>query len=564
MAPAVVERLAPPAAGLMTLLGMAPNPATNRLSEFLETTDLSLVSRAFQQHNLHGMQRELREIRMTGEASVRLLRATEDALPPNVRPVDELAQAITTKLINSPFLNAPNSAALKRRLQAIWWRCEDLRRSLTQEEADRTGPLWQSRLHAFNEKLAAAELSEAERNFDAQPLEELCLRLRVMHRANQVIQTQGFDIEDRAQIARCFSALHASQKAAASAYAAGDQPFANALAQQPRAAFSLKRFLDLENAIMRVEMVQRARNLRKLWNNIQHHAINFGPNPPRTPFEKSVWLRDPTNAPELAQRGFYFLLRNISGIPDEIDAFPDTRFVEVDDRQALPAQRLRTLPNSFGNLSQIDGLRLYGCDLREIPRALETVPRLQIFIIQENAHPIRIFPEGVARQHFSGIYYLFEEAMDGLSRLTLGVPADGAKHFAWLPRADFTDIPFFLWFRENFTLPYIPAFNWRSPFFSTILAPAVFLFNYFAQLLEYIGLPRDSMLHTALVIPIGGICTVPFWIIPVALVHLNTPIFLFNLFVNLAIEPIVTFVRENLLGYSPMVHIRDIPAGGAG
>ena len=56
-----------------------------------------------------------------------------------------------------------------------------------------------------------------------------------------------------------------------------------------------------------------------------------------------------------------------------------------------------------------------------------------------------------------------------------------------------------------------------------------------------------------------GILMAPLFIIPGILMLLNLPIFLYNLFINLAIEPIVTFVRENLLGYSPMVHIRDLP-----
>ena len=72
MAQAIVERLKPPAVGLIELLGMPTGPASV-FSWMTGTTPLSHVSQAFQRHNQNAMQQELREIRMTGDDSVRTL-----------------------------------------------------------------------------------------------------------------------------------------------------------------------------------------------------------------------------------------------------------------------------------------------------------------------------------------------------------------------------------------------------------------------------------------------------------------------------------------------------------
>lgn len=504
---------------------------------------------------------------------MRMIRAAEDALPPNVRSVEELAQEITDKLITSSFLSHPKLMQ-RERMQAIWWRYEDVRRSLTEAEAAQFRPLLQSRLHAFNARLTAFEnrfrqiqasthvdftieadgdLAEVDLRLsgDEDRLKELCLRLRVMHRFNQTIGAQGLDIENREQITRCFQALHASQRTAARIYIAGDAPFAQALALQ-RAAFSLTRFLDIENTITQVEAEQRAANLTWFWDLVIQNRVNTGPNLPRLPFERSVWLRDPANAQVISQaRISHISLSNPEGtaLPEEIGTLRDLHFISVD------SIRMRTLPETLGDLPELSELIISQSDLEGIPAVLERLPRLNSLVIVRNRVPIRVFPERLARQQyggFGGLYSDFNAAMDE-HHPPPGSPADGARHFAWLPRSQLTDIPFFLWFREKFSLPY---FN----IFATCLTRHV---------LESIGeYVRSAINYNSCLAFVVCLLSLPVLTIGCVVTRLlrliNYPIFVYNLFVNLAIEPVVTFVRENLLGYSPMVHIRDIPAGEGG
>ncbi len=556
MAQAIGEGLATPPAGLIEALAFQTGPISSILCGMADNANLSLVCEAFGRHNRNAMQQELREIRMTDAESVQWLRTTENALPPDVRSVDELAQEITHKLVDSPFLNEQDAVLLKDQLQSIWWRCEELRRSLTPAEADQTRPLWQKAFHDLNEQLTDAELPHGNRNFVAhmQALKELCLRLRVMHRFNQVVRTQGLNIEDRAQTLRCFSALQESQKVAVSAYIDGEAPFAQALAEETaQASWSGRRFMKLEGRILATEVVQRVYNLQGLCNHL--HLLGV-PNLPRAPYEQSLWLRDRANAPALANVQTLLLShpeQYFTGIPDEIDALTNLSSLYCfASPNTHPNQRLRTLPDTFGNLTQLRSLTLRGHDFREIPAALERLPRLDRFSILENTTLIRVFPERLARNQYGGFWDLFADFSDACNPIPHRMPADGVRHFAWLPRNQFTDIPFFLWFREMFSLPYI----------NTDTNPCMNFLNYISNVLgnfieRDLGLWFGRIIVGALLFPI----IVPLWLIT-ALLDLS--IFAYNLFVNLAIEPIVTFVRENLLGYSPMTHIRDIPAGGAG
>jgi hypothetical protein len=576
MAQPVIERLAPPAAGLMTLLGMEPNPASAAISGFALDTQFSRVNRAFRQHNLHGMQGELREIRMTGEASVRMLREVGESLPQNVRSVEELAQEIKTKLVSSPMLNQEEFEATKDTLQRIWWRCEELRSSLSSDEAARTGPLWQKALHEFNQQLTSAEqehlLNQPNRvrtlnlnlNLASSDLRVLCARIGLMHRCNQVIESRRLDpVNHREDAARCFNALHASQRAAAVAYAAGDAAYAlhQTKMQQDelRTSFTLERFLDLENRIVDFESSERVRNLNLLWHQLVFsHNLNLGANPPRTAYEESLWMRDRANAQALAQcvTGTLSVV-TLSAVPDEIETLQGMRNLRIfggDNGN----ERLRILNAKIASLP-LQGLWLIGQDFGEIPQVLETLSPLRQLYIQDNQQVINSFPEGVARQQFGGFAYLALEAGNEIFG-GLRLPG-GVRHFAWLPRG-FTEIPFFLWFRENFTLPYIPVFSAYSPFFSSMMhtlierpVQCLGLDSLLMNLFAYLGMPRYFTANNFLTFISLFVLTFPLWIIPIGLFLLNVPIFLFNLFVNKAVEPLVSFVRENLLGYSPMVRI---------
>ncbi len=559
---AAIEQQAQPAAELIELLNMQTGPASAILCRMADNANLSLVCSAFGRHNQNAMQQELREIRMTGPESVRMIQTAEENLPPDVRSVDELAQEITHKLVNSPLLNQPESAQLKEQMQAVWWRCEETKRSLTEAEVIQTRPLWQSYLHALNEQLTDAELPHGNRNFDArmQALKELCLRLRVMHRFNLVVRTQGLNIEDRAQILRCFSALQESQRIAAKAYLNGDETFAQALAEETaQASCSRRRFIKLENLLMTHEMRERSFNLHALWE-----GIAFVPPlilPPRTAYERSLWLRDPAHAAILTQIQ-HLGLRDITAVPEEIEILRSLRALSIDcdEGDEEPFIRLRTLPAAIGRLQQLKHLSIRRSALREIPTFLEGLPRLETLAIV-NTTPLTVFPEGLARRQYGGFFGLvpdFMQAWDTRDYTTwFGYPADGVRHFAWLPRSQLTDIPFFLWFREKFSLPYLNIFtnSWITthlsyPFLEWSDSVLAYL-DTCSDLINGAGKLSMMLLFVLLFIPLFSLSII------------NLPFFVYNVFVNLAIEPIVTFVRENLLGYSPMTHIRDIPERGA-
>ncbi len=291
-----------------------------------------------------------------------------------------------------------------------------------------------------------------------------------------------------------------------------------------RTSFTLERFLDLEDRIVDFESSERVRNLNILCHQLVFsHNLNQGANPPRTAYEASLWMRDRANAQALAQCVTGTLnVTTLSAVPDEIETLQGMRNLRIFGGNN-GNERLRTLNAKIVNLP-LQSLWLIGQEFPEIPRVLESVSPLRSFIIRENQQVINSFPERIARQHFGGFAYLVLEAYYEIFGGDVQV-AGGVRHFAWLPRW-FMETPFFLWFREHFTLPYIPVFSVYSPFFRTLwdlsgfVVPTIILF---------------------------------------ALALLNIPIFLFNLFVNKAVEPLVSFVRENLLGYSPMVRIVDIP-----
>ena len=398
---------------------------------------------------------------------------------------------------------------------------------------------------------------------DYPSLREICIRVSMMHRFNKAVREQQLEYTNRQQIVRCFKAMHASQSSSADFCSAGQARFAQTLAhQQTRAlaleeqgpleaqetSFSLARFRTLEAAIWDSEMSEKDKHLHAFFN----HFFQDGN---LTAYEKSLRLRSPYNAPLLA--GIRELdLHDTSAIPDEIETLSSLRFVRIEGNAN---NRLCDLPKTFGNLPQLSNLVLFGHDFHKLPDALGKLPPLWKLRITSKIS-IREFPEELARKQYGGSRWLIYDLIcstiydDHPNPPWYPEPRNKVVgHFGWLPQADLTDIPFFLWFRENFSISYFPVFipntwlyNLLEPFF---FSPAVMVRKVVESLTRSLGLWAE--------IPLVIVSSIPFFIIPVALLLLNLPIFLYNLFINLAIEPIVTFVRENLLGYSPMVHIRD-------
>ena len=247
------------------------------------------------------------------------------------------------------------------------------------------------------EQLPSAEQVQVPNN-----LRETYQRVSVMHHFNKAVREQRLDYTNSQQIARCFKALHASQRSAACFCAAGEAPFAEALAhyqtrvlgpeeQGPHlnaqeTSFSLARFKDLENVILDIETREKGKHLHAFWTQIINNGLVVGGlNPPRTAYEKSLWLRDVNNAPAIALCT-YLSLHNLQAIPDEIQALK-IRYLRI---EGWEGSCLSTLPEVFGDQSELVTLELIGHNFRAVPRALAGLGRLARFIYNKQAGTQRI------------------------------------------------------------------------------------------------------------------------------------------------------------------------------
>ncbi len=587
---------------LMQLLNHDSGPMSIVMG-FALLTEPDLVHSAFKKHNRNAMLQVGQEIRMIDPASVTYLREVEGRLPQDVRSVEELAHEITTKLEALPLGDRDFTAQDTDTIYSLWERSLELWRSLSPEQRARVRPLWQSTLHTLNENFSfhrqkfeqheaaierAARLREKtpakppelQRKFlvlEATRLKETYVRTSLMRRFEQAIQSQGLDSANREQGLRCLNALQASQKAAASFCLVGRDRFNVAVRSHfaegrvyppewrvanrgSETHFSLARFSHLEREVLDVEAEQRIINITAFWNDIsfQMHAAGLV-NPLLTYSQKKAWLRDPANAPTLAQIQRLYL-HDVTVLPEEIESLSHvSRITLICDGWAS----LETLPESLARLPQLSHLELVRQRLREIPEVLARMPRLETLIIRDNGNPLRVFPESVARQQYGGFWGVYTDYLDRADGPPANVPAGGVRHFAWMPRHQFTDIPFFLWFREWFSLPYVPNLDFRSSVWlwggETLIERWLSHIMHAAHsFFDCLGLPR-SWQAELMVVPLYGFLGLVYAV--QGIIHcVNAPIFLYNLFANLAIEPVVSFVRENLLGYSPMIHIRDIQA----
>ncbi|MBI2743101.1 MAG: hypothetical protein HYX48_04210 [Chlamydiales bacterium] len=255
-------------------------------------------------------------------------------------------------------------------------------------------------------------------------------------------------------------------------------------------------------------------------------GIDFDPDNPRS-------LLESERARERLERIASLMLFECSDIPRAIGRFQGLTSIRVDGRIAYLPDELASLPN-------LQSVVLWGSNFSSLPPLLERMPaltQLRIF----NMLPIREFPDGLARKlHTSRLDMMWTSAWQGFTA-EFSAPDWDEKYerqkYFGLSRVQFTNIPFYFWFEESFSIPYIPGGLFAWPFITLFesLVPE-------GRVRHLLSGPFMIFL-AAITLP-----TLPLLFI------LNLPIFAYNLLLNLAIEPVVTYFRDQL-GYSRMVAV---------
>ncbi|MBI2743456.1 MAG: hypothetical protein HYX48_06020 [Chlamydiales bacterium] len=225
----------------------------------------------------------------------------------------------------------------------------------------------------------------------------------------------------------------------------------------------------------------------------------------------------------------HLILQNVTGVPREINALTSLETLEIHFSAAS-----RASPDfeafSFSNLTS---LVIYGSRFDRTPTFAPSATALSCLVIHQKK-PIRVLPDDLARRtQANGLLANAHRSNNN------NIP------YMNLDPHQLSDIPFFIWFRDKSNIPLIPVFeglNHLSEIFNTLTRNFIFL----------------DAIYLIPCLPLATLGALSF----VALYALNIAIMGVNLFINYAIEPIVTLFRDQL-GYSRMVHIHTFPEQGA-
>ncbi|MBI2743455.1 MAG: hypothetical protein HYX48_06015 [Chlamydiales bacterium] len=248
----------------------------------------------------------------------------------------------------------------------------------------------------------------------------------------------------------------------------------------------------------------------------------------------------PDLASQIAQIGSLRLLQELSGIPLELRLCKGLRELQIIFEAGCNFTSL-----DFSAFTELATLTIRNAGLSQLPLLPENGETLSRVVIDQ-PEPIRVLPDDLARRTQANTFRAF--AQDAWFHMQVWNPQAHNSYriynlgFMDLPPANLSDIPFFIWFRDNCTAPYIPILDYVK----MLASPA--------KALYYAG-------DYHLLIP-AILFTFPFAFLSPFFFAINLAIFGVNLFLNYAIEPIVTYFRDQL-GYSRMVHIRDFPEQGA-
>jgi hypothetical protein len=300
----------------------------------------------------------------------------------------------------------------------------------------------------------------------------------------------NLDRTNPAQISACFAALYRDQM----------EILPSDIRYTPlrfEDSFSLDRWVIMERRAAR----SRDNALRDLWNKTDGRRID-APHSDSPAGVIRAWLHDPQNAE--ASR----MITHLSDLRSPLS------------REVLLLPNIRTMSARYFD---------------HVPSILAELPNLSRVTFSECPN-IRVLPDDVLRHIWSGWWIhlgqIFHEVVGSnyVSRgLSLGLDPN-----------QLNEMPFALWVKETFSLPYLPRVIYH--------------------LIKWLEDFEREVRNTGLAGPMHVIMwTVAIVGLAVTMI-LNSPMMLWNLLLIKAIEPIVTFFRDHM-GYSRMVHVRDQPQG---
>lgn len=277
--------------------------------------------------------------------------------------------------------------------------------------------------------------------------------------------------------------------------------------------------------------------------------------PGATAAAKRAWLNDPANEVALSRYKNLSVIV-LASLPSEICRFTGVKTLRITSAEA--GAKLLFLPRQMTALRDLSELRIVNSDFKEVPAVLAAFPFLGTVILNNYSGwlpdqpeyvrtPIRELPDDIARRSQAGSFETFCKrayylSWGGKSLRELGQKEVYSGHvyhtFPWymnLPEEELNAIPFFIWFREKFSIPHIPMEDVRD-----IIVP---------KLKKW--WPGPEVLGMIL-------SDYPLMVFFLLMLLYNCLIIPINLLTNYLVEPLVTLTRD-LLGYSRMVHIRDLP-----
>lgn len=305
--------------------------------------------------------------------------------------------------------------------------------------------------------------------------------------------------------------------------------------------------------------MERDRHLRIFWSRVPG-LENFA-----HAYDIRSYLDNPDNAAAIGaitSLGFH----GLEVLPPEIGKFPNLRELTI---HGTDRRRLTALPETLTNLNGLETLILENNDFPEFPEQLLRIPNLTSYSLRVNQTPITILPEEAASDRFlGGICSLVWDALAAHEKIFGSILScfDGiepryqrADHcYGNLPREQFTEIPFNLWFRENFSIPHLPVIA-----VAAIVAVVLGVGGSVAEcLLACIPFLRDpgcvgTILMVILLAPFFIVGVVSGLALNLSAIILDLPIFLLNVLINRVIGPWIVFPIRDCLGYDPMVEVNQ-------
>jgi hypothetical protein len=279
--------------------------------------------------------------------------------------------------------------------------------------------------------------------------------------------------------------------------------------------------------------VQMLRNL-----NLQRFSQHL--NPPLPPMDADQFLLQPDFLHTTINTG------NLLHIGSEIGKFPHVTTLTIEGGYD-ENEKLTILPREMAQLRNCTTLDLSRNSFTHVPEILADMPVLSEVNLENN--PIRVLPDDAT---FRRVWNCWSQHArhEGISFLrALGIYDCGERQppsplVFWLNTETLTDMPFSLWFKEKFSIPYV-----RVGCITGLMK------NLMSRLI------RSDLNYPLFFLAMGSLILLQFVVLIIGAL-VNAPIFLFNLLGMSSIETLVSLIR-NQLGYSRMVHMRDILEGPA-